>query len=200
MELTFIILLYWACNNFFFWNSFHVFTYSVHVLTYLLACLLVCLLACLLTYKKKNIWKSQVWNWFSSSNIAEIFTIQALLTAPSPKRKKCRIKFAVFIFSIFQIITSYLIDSSMVSYDAGMTAVNNVNRDVENLFVSISDHGIFLWNLSFRVYLLLYKNILGTRSCTFMRKFYLRGQRKISFFLYIFSFLLLPTPLKPRSA
>ena len=160
----------------------------------LIACLVAWLLACLLTYKKKHL-KIQVWNWFSSSNIKEIFTIQALLRAPSPKRKKCRIKFAIFIFSIFQIITSYLIDSSMVSYDAGMTAVNNVNRDVENLFVSISDHGIFLWNLSFRVYLLLYKNILGTKSCTFMRKFYLRSQRKISFFLYIFFFLLLPTPL-----
>ena len=121
MELTFIILLYWACNNFFFWNSFHVFTYSMYVLTYLLACLLVCLLACLLAWllgcllaylltKKKHL-KIQVWNWFSSSNIKEIFTIQALLRAPSPKRKKCRIKFAIFIFSIFQIITSYLIDS-----------------------------------------------------------------------------------------
>ena len=127
MELTFVILLYWACNNFFFWNSFHVFTYSMYLLTpcmYLLACLLVCLLACLLVWllacllaclltylQKKNIWKIQVWNWFSSSNIAEIFTIQALLRAPSPKRKKCRIKFAILIFSIFQIITSYLIDS-----------------------------------------------------------------------------------------
>ena len=122
MELTFIILLYWACNNFFFLKFFSC-IYLLHVCTYLLACLLVCLLACLLaswfvwllacllTYKKKNIWKIQVWNWFSSSNIKEIFTIQALLRAPSPKRKKCRIKFAIFIFSIFQIITSYLIDS-----------------------------------------------------------------------------------------
>ena len=33
---------------------------------------------------------------------------------------------------------------SVVSYDADMTSVN---RDVENLFVSSSDHRIFLWNL-----------------------------------------------------
>ena len=83
----------------------------------------------------------------------------------------------------------------MALYDAGMTAVNHINRDVENLFASTSDHRMFLRNLSFIVYLLLYKNILGTKSWTFMRKFYLRGQRKISLFLNLFSILLLPTPL-----
>ena len=43
----------------------------------------------------------------------------------------------------------------MFSYDADMTVVNYINRDVENVFVLGSDLRIFLSNLSFRVYLYL---------------------------------------------
>ena len=40
---------------------------------------------------------------------------------------------------------------SMALYDAGMAAVNHINKDVENLFASTSDYRMFLRNLSFRV-------------------------------------------------
>ena len=62
--------------------------------------------------------------------------------------------------------------SSIVSYDAGMTAVNYINRDIENLLLSKSDHRIFLWNLSFIVYLLLLKFVcFDIRSSNISMKF-----------------------------
>ena len=184
------------------------------LLACLFDCLLACLLACLLTYKKKHLKNSSVKLIFLFKYCRDIY-YSSIIEGPLPDTKKMSHKirnfhlfyfldnyfiFYWFLLHVWLQTKSWLIAidgfyGSMVSYDAGIAAVNHVNRNVGNLFVSISDHGIFLWNLSFRVYLLLYKNILGTKSCTFMRKFYLRGQRKISFFLYIFSFWLLPTPL-----
>ena len=101
-------------------------------------------------------------------------------------------KMGDFVFFIFQKVTSYLIDSyfifgskkrfwliafltnlwyiSMVSHDGDMT--------VENFFMSTSDNRIFLWNLSFRVYLHVYQKCFR-KSSTFTEKFSLRDQRKM---------------------
>ena len=88
--------------------------------------------------------------------------------------KKCHLKLAIFTFPIFLIITLYLLIqisylaakknlvksifnylwySSMFSYIAILAVVNYMKKDIENVFVSASDHRIFLWNLSFKVYL-----------------------------------------------
>ena len=56
------------------------------------------------------------------------------------------------------------------------------------MFVSTSDHRIFLWNLSFRVCLLLKKNILGTKIWTFMRNISLRAKEKFISSYISFSF------------
>ena len=92
--------------------------------------------------------------------------------------EKCCLKLAIFTSPIFQVINYFKFNwfrlhiwqqkriwliafltnlwcSSMFSYDADMTVVNYINRDVENVFVLGSDLRIFLSNLSFRVYLYL---------------------------------------------
>ena len=74
---------------------------------------------------------------------------------------------------------------SKASYDVDLAAVI-VNRDVKILFVSASDHRIFLWNLFFRVYYMDIKNILETKSLLFMEKFSLRNRRKFNFSYFSF--------------
>ena len=134
--------------------------------------------------QKKNIWKIQVWLWFCSSRIADILIYSSILwVSPpqhdlfwsvlkmSPKIGNFHLSYFpdnYFIFNGFRLhiwqqkiiwLTAFLTNrwySSMFSYDADITVVNYINRDVENVFVSASDHRIFVWNLSFRVYLHLY--------------------------------------------
>ena len=58
-------------------------------------------------------------------------------------------------------------------------SIINWKKDAENLLASAWDYRIFLWNLSFRLYLRYIKNILKTKSSTFMEKCFLGDQRKM---------------------
>ena len=118
MELTFIILLYWACNNFFFLKFFSC-IYLLHVCTYLLACLLAsllacllacliaCLLACLLTYKKKKHLKnSSVKLIFLFKYCRDIY-YSSIIEGPLPETKKMSYK--IRNFNLFYFPDNYFI-------------------------------------------------------------------------------------------
>ena len=119
MELTFIILLYWACNNFFFLKFFSC-IYLLHVCTYLLACLLAsllacllacliaCLLACLLTYlqKKKYLKNSSVKLIFLFKYCRDIY-YSSIIEGPLPETKKMSYK--IRNFNLFYFPDNYFI-------------------------------------------------------------------------------------------
>ena len=133
-------------------------------------------------YKKEHLKNSSV-NLILLIKYCRYFRCSNIYERPLPDAtcfdlcEKCRLKWAILACLIFQIITWYFIDSyfifgskkkiwliafltnlwySSMTYMMETWQPSIINRDVENLFVSASDHRIILWNLSFRVYLHVY--------------------------------------------
>ena len=142
--------------------------------------------------------------YFHSSNICE---------RPLPDTtcidlsEKYHLKWAIFVFLILCLIDLYFIFGSkkrfwlmaFLTFDILLWfhmmerwQLSIVNRKgyAENAFAFASDHRIFLWNLSFRVYLHVYKNISETKSLTFMKKFFSTRLKENFTFLFLFYFFL----------
>ena len=108
--------------------------------------------------------------YFHSSNICERPLFD---TTCFDLSEKCRIKWVIFVFLIFQIVTLYLIGSYFI-------------------FASKKDFSVFNPWYSSVVYYDGEMTAINYKQKKGCWKFSVREQRKISLFLFLFSFSLLP--------